>query len=106
MSDPQFLARALRNLDELRALLLNRNRRFSNRALDQAADDLAGVAIRVLRGRKCAGPGCSSDVTVTPILTEMYCSTLCKNRRAAQEAETAARVADAIAQYSEVPNAG
>jgi hypothetical protein len=101
MNDPAFMARALKTLDDLRALVLDRNRRPSNRALDQLADDIAGVAIRFVRGSTCSGPRCRADTTVEPISTESYCSSSCRGASIASEINEAVRVAEAMEQYRE-----
>ena len=99
MSDAVFMAQVLRNLDELRALIVDKKRRWSTRALDVVASEVAAVGIRFLRNRKCAGPHCESDAVVEPISTESFCSAFCRGASLTHEIDTAARIDEAMSQY-------
>jgi hypothetical protein len=104
-TDPSFAAKVLVKLDELRALVISRER--SNRSMDQLSDDIAAIAVRFLRGSHCSGPGCQAGVLkIMPIQTEHYCSNYCVGASTAAAIDTAARIDEAMEEYRGDQNVG
>lgn len=94
-----FVYRALKNLNELKEILLNSQDHKPNHRVDRLADEIELIGIRFLRGAHCLNPGCVASATLPPILAGEFCSPWCKEKCTARNEEEFNRIREASADH-------
>jgi hypothetical protein len=94
-----FVYRALKNLEELKAILINSQDHKANHRVDRLADEIELIGLRFLRGAYCINPTCEEPAALPSISVGEFCSPLCKEKCTARSEEEFNRIREALSEH-------